>query len=86
MLAKLAREARSYAERIFAYPKIGRLDELSARQALEVPARKEGAEFTDNAMAEILKVTERYFFFRCGEILSGEAPSHLHSPLRTLKK
>ena len=63
MLAKLAGEARSYAERLFAYPKIGRLDEISARQALEVPARTEGAEFTDNAMAEILKVTECYPFF-----------------------
>ena len=63
MLAKLAGEARSYAERLFSYPKIDRLDEVSARQALEVPARTEGAEFTESAMTEILKVTECYPFF-----------------------
>lgn len=62
-LAKLAGDARSYAERLFVYPEIGRLDIESARQALVVPAKNEGANFTDGAVSHILTETECYPYF-----------------------
>jgi len=62
-LAKLAGDARSYAERLFIYPEIGRLDDESARQALVVPAAKEGASFEDDAIAHILRETDCYPYF-----------------------
>jgi hypothetical protein len=62
-LAKLAGDAKSYAERLFDYPDIGKLDEASARQALVEPARQEGVSYTDDALDFILAQTERYPFF-----------------------
>ncbi|MDX2237690.1 MAG: ATP-binding protein [Hyphomonadaceae bacterium] len=62
-LAKLAGDAKSYAERLFDYPDIGRLDEDAARLALVEPARREDVAFDDDALAFILEETERYPFF-----------------------
>jgi hypothetical protein len=62
-MAALAGNAKSYAERLFNYPIIGPLDPEAARDALANPAKKEGVYFDDDAIAEILRVTERYPYF-----------------------
>jgi hypothetical protein len=62
-LAKLAGEAKSYAERLFDYPPIGQLDETAARLALSAPAAREGVDFTDEALDYALEQTGRYPFF-----------------------
>lgn len=55
--------AKSYAERLFDYPEIGPLNEVAAREALVVPASREGVEFTEDALAAILRKTHRYAYF-----------------------
>ncbi len=62
-LAKLAGDAKSYAERLFDYPPIGPLDEAGARAALTVPAEREGAKFTKDALDYVIDQTGRYPFF-----------------------
>jgi hypothetical protein len=62
-LAQLAGEAKSYAERLFAYPAVGPLDRESACKALEEPARREGVELEEDALAVVLQETEGYPFF-----------------------
>jgi hypothetical protein len=55
--------AKSYAERLFEFVPIDRLDDKAARTALSVPARKEGAGFAPEAIAEILRHTMGYPYF-----------------------
>lgn len=62
-IAALAGNAKSYAERLFNYPVVGQLDAQAARSALVNPARHEGVGFEDDAIEEILQVTERYPYF-----------------------
>ncbi|HRX37231.1 MAG TPA: ATP-binding protein [Aestuariivirga sp.] len=62
-IAALAGNAKSYAERLFNYPEIDKLPHEAAKKALVYPARKEGVEFEDAAVEEILRVTERYPYF-----------------------
>ncbi len=62
-LAKLAGEAKSYAERLFNYIVIDRLDDKSARKALEKPAREEKVEFEPMALQKIIEETEGYPYF-----------------------
>jgi hypothetical protein len=59
----LAGSSKSYAERLFRYPRIGALTEDDARLALSHPAEEEGAAFEADALAEILRITERYPYF-----------------------
>lgn len=59
----LAGNSKSYAERLFTYPKIGALAEADAVAAIVNPADEEGVAFDDNAVAEIMRVTERYPYF-----------------------
>lgn len=62
-LPALAGAAKSYAERLFDFPMIGRLDAEAARQALELPADHEGASFEPAATREILVYTQGYPYF-----------------------
>lgn len=62
-LARLAGEAKSYAERLFEYPEIDRLNAKNARIALIKPAERESVFFEDNALEIILKETDGYPFF-----------------------
>jgi len=55
--------AKSYAERLFEFVEIDRLNDQSARAALCVPARKEGVAFAENAIEEILRQTQGYPYF-----------------------
>ena len=62
-IAALSGNAKSYAERLFTYPQVGQLDATAARAALVHPAKNEGVDFQDDAVDEILRVTERYPYF-----------------------
>ena len=62
-LPSLTSEAQTYAERMFAWPEIGRLPDNEARTALAVPARESGAEFEPAALDAIIDYTEGYPFF-----------------------
>lgn len=55
--------AKSYAERLFEFAPIDRLDDPAARDALIIPARHEGADYAPEAVAEILKQTRGYPYF-----------------------
>lgn len=62
-IAKLAGEAKSYAERLFIFPKIGFLSGEDARSALIEPARGEGVEFENEAVELATKITHGYPYF-----------------------
>jgi hypothetical protein len=62
-LPRLAGEAKSYAERLFTFPVIDRLDPEQALRALTEPARAEGVEFEPAAAAEVVEFTEGYPYF-----------------------
>ncbi len=59
----LAGNSKSYAERLFRFPDIGALSRDEATQAIQRPAMAEGAHFTQEAIDQILRVTERYPYF-----------------------
>jgi len=62
-LAKLAGDAKSYAERLFDYPPIGPLDKESAKLAVSAPALREGVSYTPEALDFIVDQTGCYPFF-----------------------
>jgi AAA ATPase-like protein len=53
-------EAKSYAERLFSYPRLDRLTPGAAREALERPAQEEGVAFEDAALDRMLELSGRY--------------------------
>jgi hypothetical protein len=63
LILGLAGRSKSYSERLFAFPKIGVLDESSARRALEIPVAAKGAQFSPEATEAILEKTGRYPYF-----------------------
>ena len=62
-VARLAGEAKSYAERLFLYPEVGALDPVSAVKAVEKPIVDEGAAITAAALDAIVDRTQGYPFF-----------------------
>lgn len=62
-IAELAGDAKSYAERLFKFPKIGNLDPEDAAAAFTEPAREEGASFTNEALAAAIEATAGYPHF-----------------------
>jgi hypothetical protein len=62
LLGQMGR-AKSYAERLFEFVTIDRLDGPAARDALCVPAQREGVEFADGAIEVILTQTGGYPYF-----------------------
>lgn len=60
-----AGRAKSYAERLFDYPELGPLKKEDAKLALQEPVQKENKQFyfTDEALDEIIHVTEGYPYF-----------------------
>lgn len=80
-LPKLAGEAKSYAERLFDFPHIGKLADDAARKALEGPAADEGVKFEPEATNAILGYTEGYPYFlqEFGKIVWNHAE---RSPVR----
>jgi hypothetical protein len=55
--------AKSYSERLFRYARVDRLERVAADLALRAPAREEGADFTDDALAAMYDVTSGYPYF-----------------------
>jgi hypothetical protein len=62
LLALMGR-AKSYAERLFEFVHIDRLDKTSAAKALCLPAEREKVTFTQGAVEEILRQTSGYPYF-----------------------
>ncbi|WP_420607046.1 ATP-binding protein [Novosphingopyxis sp.] len=62
-IARLAGEAKSYAERLFQYPAVGALDTVSAGQAIEKPIIEEEARIAPGALRAIVERTQGYPFF-----------------------
>jgi len=63
ILPGLAGESKSYAERLFSFPKIGALSESDAVKALLEPAQSAGVEFAQDALSSIAKITQGYPYF-----------------------
>ena len=59
----LAGQSKSYAERLFDYPKVGALSFEDAKQALVQPARVMGVEYDEDAVTKIIAVTKGYPYF-----------------------
>ncbi|MBL0844081.1 ATP-binding protein [Pseudomonas mediterranea] len=62
-VARLAGEAKSYAERLFLYPQVGALDQSSAIQAVQKPIVEEEASIDAAALGSIVDRTQGYPFF-----------------------
>jgi len=62
-LRALAWNAKSYAERLFEFPVVDRLNPEQASVALEKPAADEGVTFNSEAVQEILQQTRGYPYF-----------------------
>ena len=56
-------DAKSYAERLFEFALVGPLGDGAARDALIVPAAREGVEIDSEAVSEILRKTSGYPYF-----------------------
>lgn len=56
-------EAKTYAERLFSFPRLGSLKEDDARQALLLPARSEGVGYDDEALRMVLDRAGGYPYF-----------------------
>lgn len=62
-LVGLTGKTKSYAERLFDFPKIGQLGSRDAQNALQRPVRRENVQFAVPALDEILQLTEGYPYF-----------------------
>jgi type II secretory pathway predicted ATPase ExeA len=62
LLGKMG-ESKSYAERLFDFPRVETLDHENACLAIAEPARKGGVEFESEALDEIFDVTRGYPYF-----------------------
>ena len=62
-LPRLAGEAKSYAERLFKFPRIGRLSASEAEQALVDPAEQLDVTYERQAVAAVIDYTEGYPYF-----------------------
>lgn len=62
VLARMG-NAKSYAERLFEFPRVDALTESDAEVAIVAPAKNEGVAYEPDALAEIVRVTQRYPYF-----------------------
>ncbi len=63
VLPALAGESKSYAERLLPFPQIGPLSQEDAAKALQYPVNAVNITFSDDAVAEIFRLTEGYPYF-----------------------
>ena len=63
LLPVLTTDAKSYAERMFTFPKLGALTLAAARAALVLPAERQGVRWDEGAVQRVLELTEGYPFF-----------------------
>jgi hypothetical protein len=75
-LPRLAGEAKSYAERLFKFPRIGQLSAPEAEAALTEPATDRGVSYDPGAIDVIVAYTEGYPYFlqEYGKIVWDIAP------------
>jgi hypothetical protein len=78
LLPRLAGEAKSYAERLFKFPHIGRLSATEAELAIAQPAARLGVGFEAGAIDAIVEYTEGYPYFlqEYGKFVWNVAPEH----------
>ncbi len=62
-LVGLTGKSKSYAERLFDFPRIGPLEKCDAVAALQQPVKEQGAEFSEEALIEIISQTQGYPYF-----------------------
>ncbi|WP_340051202.1 AAA family ATPase [Pseudomonas proteolytica] len=62
-LAGQAGDAKSYAERLFEFPRLGALLEADAWKAIRDPVEEEGATISEDALREIYEKTHGYPYF-----------------------
>ena len=62
-VAGLAGNAKSYAERLFDYPGIGKLTDESAGEAIKEPLREYGGAIDNDALKLVLEATQGYPYF-----------------------
>ncbi|MBM7832945.1 type II secretory pathway predicted ATPase ExeA [Agromyces cerinus] len=62
-IAELAGDAKSYAERLFKFPRIGSLSSDDARKALIEPALVEGVVYDEDAVDLAVEITQGYPYF-----------------------
>lgn len=62
-IAELAGDAKSYAERLFKFPRIGDLGPDDAKAALVRPAGEEGVTFAEDALELAVEITGGYPYF-----------------------
>lgn len=62
-IAALTGDAKSYAERLFAFPPIGPLNAVSAAAAIREPIESEGEVIDDDALGKIFYHTKGYPYF-----------------------
>ena len=62
-IAKIAGDIKSYAERLFKFIPVDKLQENDAKLALTRPASRLGVQYTDEALTEILQQTDCYPYF-----------------------
>ncbi|MDX8455236.1 ATP-binding protein [Mesorhizobium sp. VK9D] len=62
-VARLAGDAKSYAERLFSYPAVGALDKEAASKAIEKPINDQKATISQEALTTVFDMTKGYPFF-----------------------
>lgn len=62
-LPKALAEAKTYAERLFSFPRLGALNEPDARDALSLPAAAQGVEYSEAALSTMLERAQGYPYF-----------------------
>jgi hypothetical protein len=62
-LPGLAGDAKSYAERLFEFPRIGPLSKADAQAVLALPAQEQHVSFAPEALDELLDHTQGYPYF-----------------------
>lgn len=90
LLAQMGR-AKSYAERLFEFAAVDKLDDSAARDALCKPAFKENVSYSEEAVEEVLRQTQGYPYFlqewgkHCWNI-AEKTPITLHNALRATEE
>lgn len=82
ILTRLAGESKSYAERLFEFPKIGPLSNDDAAKALLDPVVRAHVTFDDDAINEIVRITQGYPYFI--QEWGYQAWNHAHNMCITL--
>ncbi|KAB8288238.1 ATP-binding protein [Bifidobacterium avesanii] len=56
-------KSRSYAERLFEYREIDKLDDISTRKGFQEPARNSGRPFSDDSLSQLVDLSQGYPYF-----------------------